>query len=711
MREWRTASEFAAARLPGLPTSRFRVATYGSARGWKSREGKGRGGPRIEFHLDNLSLDQQEALSKFEAANSTLPAVVVGAGGVGPAATDAGATPAIAEAAAGTSKRASQSEIDAVVAAFEIAKPKARATGERRAAAMEFIRHHDLANGELRARDLTTRVYPRAAEMAAVGRSSIGDFWRKVQPFEVGLWPAVLTPKKPLRKSFMARHPEIADFAKGVVLERSGHISDTYLWAVTAAKFGLSEQRRETFERWARNFRKTNAPSILIGTNPDAARSRFMPAHGRMDEHVTDFLELVELDGSPSDGLTISTRSGRRRLLMKIDKLTRIPVVVLAPSESTAATGRLIIKFQRILGLPRTIRTDRGAGFISSAMRVFLTSIGIACLEVAPAYRGDRKPHIESFVRAVQRFLSLTPGYAGASVAQRQALRGRVPMSARRGRSDSEILGAVYSDEELEGLIDQWIYDVYCNRPHRGLRGRTPFQVLAEWQEGGGRARRIEDEACLFGLLAERERRVIGKKGVALDGDFFTLPEMADYPGQMVEARRLPDAGKVALFTTTDPQKFIGIAINDALLGQVDRQVRALQAAEIYKKHVSGVRKSMLRLVAAVGGNPAEILVGAASENGRVEVLTVPFSTPQLEEQARANEAAAAIEAPPRRANNLLQLPVKDREDRTSPEWRHAENERLSALPPESWSWAERIWMSAYQVAGDYLHPSMRSSA
>jgi hypothetical protein len=132
--------------------------------------------------------------------------------------------------------------------------------------------------------------------------------------------------------------------------------------------------------------------------------------------------------------------------------------------------------------------------------------------------------------------------------------------------------------------------------------------------------------------------------------------------------------------------------------------VRALRAAEVYKKHVAGVRKSMLRLVANVGGSPAEILLGAADQNGRVEVLTIPFSTRAIEEQARANEAAAAIETPTR-ATNLIRMPSpKPVVDKASPEWRRAEFLRLSHLSEESWSHEEADWMKGYAVLGDYIY-------
>jgi hypothetical protein len=125
------------------------------------------------------------------------------------------------------------------------------------------------------------------------------------------------------------------------------------------------------------------------------------------------------------------------------------------------------------------------------------------------------------------------------------------------------------------------------------------------------------------------------------------------------------------------------------------------------------VRKAARRLVKTVAGKPAEILLSATGQNGRVQVETIPFTTPALEEAARANVAAAAIDAMPRLRNNVRQLlpPVEKREDRTSPTWRHAEYERLSAIPPESWSPAERLWIGGYSVMGDYVSEWMRASS
>ena len=374
MKQWFTASEIAAAKLPGLPTSRFRVATYAEAHRWETRSGTGRGGPRLEFHFSNFTPDQYKALIDFQVKGAVRTVAPV----------SEGATPSpIADGATGSSGRASQLEIDAVVAAYEIAKPKARARGEGYVPAFEFIDDQSKAHGE------KMEVYRRAAVMAGLKPSRVRELWQKgVRRFPRALYAAVLTPRRTKRESFIDRSPEIAAFLTGLILERRNHISNADAWRVTQAEFGLAQGYQESVERWCRRFRRKNGAKITIATHPDRARSLHMPAHGRTDEDVSDFLEICQIDGSPLDALTI--RPGRRHCIAMVDSLTRLGTWVIASSESALATGRLIIKFNRLFGMPRTIRTDHGSGFISQQMRIFLAGAGVQFHEVKGPYASYR---------------------------------------------------------------------------------------------------------------------------------------------------------------------------------------------------------------------------------------------------------------------------------------------------------------------------------
>ena len=588
------------------------------------------------------------------------------------------------EATVGISDRARQSDIDAHIAKFEKASKKERATGKDYAAAF-------ISNGATRNADLTAGTLCAIAQMAGLKRSQISKLWDRIRDLDDRLWAAALTPYRTRRRLWLDENPEMAEFAAGVFLDRRGHVSDAAIWDVVRAKFNLEKRQQESVEWWVRRFRIKHRAKIIIACNPDRARSLFLPAHGKSDEGIEDFLEEGQLDGSPSDSLTISTRSGRRRLIAIIDVYTRLPVVVVAPAESTAATGRLIIKANRRYGIFRRILTDHGSGFVSELMRMFLAAAGVECLDRTGKYSPQGKGIVEAFIRELQRFLELTLGFAGHDVSQRRNLRGHLSMSARRGKLDVEILDAKYTDEELEALIDEWIETIYAHRPHQGLAGMTPYQKLVEWQRRGGKARRIEDEAALFGILAERGSRRVLKKGIKVDGFNYTAPPLAAYPDEEIEFRRLPDAGQLAVYLKDQPEHLICIALNDELLG-TGRQARALEAGETYRQFTKNVRTAARRLIKGVGGNPAEILLSAASENGRVEVATIPFSTPALEASAGANKAAAAIDVP----SNVITLPVERRDEDLSAR-RRANYERLLRIPATELSEEQRAWMRVYE--------------
>ena len=72
MKEWLTAGEMAAAQLPGLPSSGRSIRRHAHSKNWHQRgvPVKGLlGGRRAEYHVNNLTEAQREALAKYEEAS------------------------------------------------------------------------------------------------------------------------------------------------------------------------------------------------------------------------------------------------------------------------------------------------------------------------------------------------------------------------------------------------------------------------------------------------------------------------------------------------------------------------------------------------------------------------------------------------------------------------------------------------------------------
>jgi hypothetical protein len=101
----------------------------------------------------------------------------------------------------------------------------------------------------------------------------------------------------------------------------------------------------------------------------------------------------------------------------------------------------------------------------------------------------------------------------------------------------------------------------------------------------------------------------------------------------------------LAVFSTHEIPKFIAVAINANLIGPTERQGRALIAADIFKNLSRNMRKAARTLEKVVGASPAQILISAATDRGPIEIASIPFTTPHLEESAKAHRAAAAIDS------------------------------------------------------------------
>lgn len=54
VREWFSATDLAALRLPGLPASKAALTRLANAQGWRRRERTGRGGTHFLYHVTNL---------------------------------------------------------------------------------------------------------------------------------------------------------------------------------------------------------------------------------------------------------------------------------------------------------------------------------------------------------------------------------------------------------------------------------------------------------------------------------------------------------------------------------------------------------------------------------------------------------------------------------------------------------------------------------
>ncbi|MCY4745699.1 integrase [Pelomonas sp. UHG3] len=200
---------------------------------------------------------------------------------------------------------------------------------------------------------------------------------------------------------------------------------------------------------------------------------------------VGRILEMVEIDHTPVDLLVVGEDRqviGRPTLTVVLCRKSRaclgyclslaghgVPTVFAALRHALLPKDYLAERYGDLnLSWPmhgwfERIVMDNGREFHADAIADALLSLGIA-VEFAASKSPNDKPHIERFLRTLNYGLIHT--LKGTTLAK---VHHRVGF-----KSEDE---AVLTLDELDRIIHVWICNVYHQRPHRGLAGKTPLEV------------------------------------------------------------------------------------------------------------------------------------------------------------------------------------------------------------------------------------------
>lgn len=200
---------------------------------------------------------------------------------------------------------------------------------------------------------------------------------------------------------------------------------------------------------------------------------------------VGRILELVEIDHTPIDLLVVGEDRqviGRPMLTVVLCRRSRaclgyalslaghgVPTVFAALRHALLPKHYLQDRYGDLgLSWPmhgwfERIVMDNGREFHSDAVADALLSLGIA-VEFAASKSPNDKPFVERFLRTINyQLIHTLKGTTLAKVHQRVGF-----------KSEDE---AVLTLEELDRIIHVWVCNVYHQRPHRGLAGKTPLEV------------------------------------------------------------------------------------------------------------------------------------------------------------------------------------------------------------------------------------------
>lgn len=272
----------------------------------------------------------------------------------------------------------------------------------------------------------------------------------------------------------------------------------------------------------------------LYAFDVTVARHGVREAHRKYGDSIaarptTRILQIVEVDHTPVDLWVVDESGavlGKPNLTLLLDRHSRcvlgwflslesrgvdtvfgaIRHALLPKTYLVETYGEVQGKWQ-CYGWMEKIVADNGAEFASKDLEAALLNLGIV-LEFAGAYQPNDKSHIERFFRTFNHgFIHRLKGTSLARV------------SDRKGEELKE--DACITLPELERLIHIWVVDVYHQRAHAGLDGRTPAAVWAESAEVHPPRLKV-DVDTLDVELSETDERSLGRSGIEINNNCYS---------------------------------------------------------------------------------------------------------------------------------------------------------------------------------------------
>ena len=222
----------------------------------------------------------------------------------------------------------------------------------------------------------------------------------------------------------------------------------------------------------------------------------------------------------------------------------------------------------------------------------------------ATPYRGQSKPIERAFRTIIELFSKTQDTYVGSNTVDRPA-DTKLFWGKINGRDRVEVTYTLTKLREDFSKFAAWFNSAWHHSGH-GMDGKTPEAVFNANLE----ARREMPEAMRKYVFAIRERRVVQRNGIRVDGVDYYNEEITRLVGERVEVRRdINDIGKIAVFSLPDCIYQFD-AVNDFFKdrGIPEENLRKVRAAQKKaREHLSDYAKNAGSIRGGMK-TPAEIL-------------------------------------------------------------------------------------------------------
>lgn len=522
-RQWLTAAEIAALRLPELPTTERAVQLKAKREGWhdrlltngepmvRRRQGKGGG---WEYHYGCLPAEAQRELVRRELAKAEPEA-----GEAGPDARSADAW-----------------------AWFERLPERRRAVARQRLKALLAV--EDLIGGGLRVNDAVCSV----AQEIGVSKTSIYQWRQLVAGLARSDWLPALAPRHTGRIETAEITPEAWDYLLADYLTTSRPPLESSIRRLqrAAAEHGWTIPSPRTL---ARRIAELPRPVVVLKREGVEALRRLYPAQER-DRSSFHALEAVNADGHQADVFVRWPGETIRPVLLVIQDLYSGAILAwrVGPVESAHLVQLAFGDLFRDYGIPTYAWLDNGRGFASkwitgqqptryrfqckpSDPAGILTQLGVEVHWTTP-YSGQSKP-IERGFRDLCSDIWRHPAFAGA-------------YTGPRPDAKPEDYGsrAVPLDDFLR-IVSEEIraHNARTGRRTRVCGGTLSFdQAFRESYERAPIRRASDEQLRMFLLAAESVTARKPAGAIHLLGNRYWADFLTQHVGQRLIIRFDPDA-------------------------------------------------------------------------------------------------------------------------------------------------------------------------
>jgi transposase InsO family protein/transposase len=235
-------------------------------------------------------------------------------------------------------------------------------------------------------------------------------------------------------------------------------------------------------------------------------------------------------------------------------------------------------------------------------------------------YRGQSKPIERAFGTVIELFSRSRDTYVGSNTATRPD-EAKLYWGKINGRDRIEVR---YTLEQLRADFTDFVAWFNASWQHSGQGMKsTPDMVFAVNLE---RKREMPEEMRRY-IFSRREKRIIQRSGVTIDGISYYNPQMAQYTGSQIEVRRdINRLGIVSLYSLPE-RIYLMDAESDVLkdFGIPEENIRAQRTAQrAARAHITKYAKENLRIVKSPAELMAEQAASAVITEERIAVGEVP---------------------------------------------------------------------------------------